>query len=161
MLHQLTSSHLQLSFAGNDARKCKSALIVVASLVDKAPNLGGLARTCEIFQAQHLVVSDMNIVDHRDFTLLSMGAEKWASIKAVPPDRLAAWLLVCVIASSADAVQHQDGTVCSDDLICCSGVLITTFWSTYQPRAFRCECAVMMQMMHGERRATSVRIVLQ
>jgi tRNA G18 (ribose-2'-O)-methylase SpoU len=33
-------------------------LIVVASLVDKVPNLAGLARTCEIFGAGSLVIGN-------------------------------------------------------------------------------------------------------
>lgn len=90
-------ARVTLGYAGvtsDSRRSSRSELIVVASLVDKAPNLGGLARTCEIFHAQHLVVSDMDVVNQRDFTLLSMTAEKWVSIKAVAPASLATWLAV-------------------------------------------------------------------
>lgn len=71
-----------------------SQLIVVASLIDKATNLGGLARTCEIFAVQHLVVSDTAVVQDRDFTLLSMHAEKWLSIRSVAVMDLKHWLQV-------------------------------------------------------------------
>ena len=83
-----------MAFGSTRAAAGKSELIVVASLIDKAPNLGGLARTCEIFDAQCLVVSDREILTHREFTLLSMSAEKWVSIEEVPSENLAQWLAV-------------------------------------------------------------------
>lgn len=83
-----------VAFGSSRAGAGKSELIVVASLIDKAPNLGGLARTCEIFDAQCLVVSDREILTHREFTLLSMSAEKWVDIKEVPSEDLAQWLAV-------------------------------------------------------------------
>ena len=39
----------------------KQDIIVVASLIDKVPNLAGLARTCEIFRASKLVVRDLKV----------------------------------------------------------------------------------------------------
>jgi hypothetical protein len=81
-----------VSFGSLRAGAHKSELIVVASLIDKAPNLGGLARTCEIFDAQCLVVDDKDICTHREFTLLSMSAEKWLDIKEVPAADLPRWL---------------------------------------------------------------------
>ena len=35
-------------------------MIVVASLLDNSVNLGGLARTCEIFNAEKLVLNDVS-----------------------------------------------------------------------------------------------------
>lgn len=67
---------------------------MVASLIDKATNLGGLARTCEIFAAQHLIVADIAVLQHRDFTLLSMHAEKWLSVRGVAVADLQQWLQV-------------------------------------------------------------------
>jgi len=45
-------------------------LIVVASLIDKLPNLGGLARTCEVLGAKTLTLSAKSLVDKPDFTNL-------------------------------------------------------------------------------------------
>lgn len=45
-------------------------LIVVASLIDKLPNLGGLARTCEVLGVKSLVLSSKSITDKSDFTKL-------------------------------------------------------------------------------------------
>lgn len=51
-------------------------LIVVASLIDRVTNLGGLARTCQVFGASTLVVNNLSCVEKREFTALSMSAEK-------------------------------------------------------------------------------------
>lgn len=59
-----------------DEYTTNSALIVVASLVDKTANLGGLARTCQVFGASTLVVDSLSCVEKREFTALSMSAEK-------------------------------------------------------------------------------------
>ena len=42
-------------------------LIVCASLVDKAPNLAGLARTCEVFACEQLIVADPAITSKKEF----------------------------------------------------------------------------------------------
>lgn len=57
-----------------------SLLIVVASLIDKVTNLGGLARTCQVFGASTLVVDKLSCIEKREFTALSMSAEKHQSI---------------------------------------------------------------------------------
>ena len=40
-------------------------LIMVASLIDRAPNLGGLSRTCEIFGAGKLIVNNKKIINDK------------------------------------------------------------------------------------------------
>jgi len=67
-------------------------LIVCASLVDKTPNLAGLARTCEVFACEQLVVADAAIVARKEFQQIAMTAEKWIPIAAVPPSELRGWL---------------------------------------------------------------------
>lgn len=52
----------------NDSRnsynnRFRQDIIVVASLIDKLPNLGGLARTCEIFGAKKLVLGNMKVIN--------------------------------------------------------------------------------------------------
>lgn len=54
----------------------RSHLVVVASLIDKAPNLGGLTRTSEIFAVSALVVDNLDIARSKEFTSLSTTAEK-------------------------------------------------------------------------------------
>ena len=66
--------------------------MVVASLVEKIPNLAGLARTCEVLGAERLVVADLAVTKHRDFTSVSVTAEKWLRVDACPIAGLAAYL---------------------------------------------------------------------
>lgn len=40
----------------NNLQTPRGKMIVVASLIDKMPNLAGLARTCEVFQATEVRV---------------------------------------------------------------------------------------------------------
>ncbi|RCN50862.1 RNA methyltransferase, TrmH family [Ancylostoma caninum] len=64
------------------------SLVVVASLVDKPNNLGGLCRTCEIFGVDTLVIADPIYAADPGFKALSMSAEKKQRIEAVRPDGL-------------------------------------------------------------------------
>jgi len=45
-------------------------LIVVASLIDKLPNLGGLARTCEVLGVKTLILGLKSQAEKSDFTNL-------------------------------------------------------------------------------------------
>ncbi|KAJ1458015.1 Alpha/beta knot methyltransferase, partial [Pelagophyceae sp. CCMP2097] len=67
-------------------------LIVCASLIDKATNLGGLARTCEVFGAESLVVGSMRLTRTRDFEVVAASSERWIDIDEVPPAKLSKWL---------------------------------------------------------------------
>jgi len=81
----------------------RNDLIVVASLIDKLPNLGGsfplsshffdqytnclvsgISRTCEIFNASKLVLHDLKAKDQAMFKALSVNAEKWLPFEEVP-----------------------------------------------------------------------------
>ncbi|KAH8278591.1 hypothetical protein KR018_005713 [Drosophila ironensis] len=68
-------------------------LIVVASLIDKLPNLGGLARTCDVLGVKTLILGLKSQAEKSDFTNLSMTAEKTLNIVEVKPDSLAEYLL--------------------------------------------------------------------
>ncbi|KAL6985887.1 tRNA (guanosine(18)-2'-O)-methyltransferase [Sarracenia purpurea var. burkii] len=46
--------------------------ILVASLLDRIPNLAGLARTCEVFKAAGLAVADANVVNDKQFQLIRL-----------------------------------------------------------------------------------------
>ncbi|XP_027626659.1 LOW QUALITY PROTEIN: probable methyltransferase TARBP1 [Tupaia chinensis] len=73
-------------------RKSVSRLIVVASLTDKATNLGGLCRTCEVFGASALVVGNLQCVHDRQFQALSVSAEQWLPLVEVRPHQLTDYL---------------------------------------------------------------------
>eukprot|EP00803_Ostreobium_quekettii_P004979 evm.model.scf_25EXC.11 EVM.evm.TU.scf_25EXC.11 scf_25EXC:202046-215443(-) len=70
----------------------RQEIILVASLIEKAPNLAGLARTAEVFHASALVVADGRITKDYGFTSISVTAEQWVPIIEVPPVALGAWL---------------------------------------------------------------------
>lgn len=42
-------------------------MFVIASLIDKLPNLGGIARTCEVLGIDNLVMDTKKDVEKNDF----------------------------------------------------------------------------------------------
>ena len=59
----------------------KQKLVVCATLVDKVPNLAGLARTSEIFAADRLVIPDTSICRMDNWKSISVGAGEWIEIE--------------------------------------------------------------------------------
>ncbi|XP_072030160.1 probable methyltransferase TARBP1 [Amphiura filiformis] len=70
----------------------KGSLILVASLIDKPTNLGGLCRTSEIFGVSKLVLGSYRYVEDKQFTNLSVTAEKWLPVEEVKPNDLRKYL---------------------------------------------------------------------
>ena len=68
-------------------------LVVIASLIDRAPNLGGLCRTCEIFGASRLVLGSKHVVSEKDFKSVSVSSEKWVDIEEVKMHDLEMYLI--------------------------------------------------------------------
>uniref|UniRef100_A0A2K6MVM6 tRNA (guanosine(18)-2'-O)-methyltransferase TARBP1 n=1 Tax=Rhinopithecus bieti TaxID=61621 RepID=A0A2K6MVM6_RHIBE len=85
---------LELLFQDRAARlgKSISRLIVVASLIDKPTNLGGLCRTCEVFGASALVVGSLQCISDKQFQHLSVSAEQWLPLVEVKPPHLIDYL---------------------------------------------------------------------
>ncbi|CAK7304472.1 Probable methyltransferase TARBP1 [Vulpes lagopus] len=81
---------LEVVFQDRVARlgKSISRLIVVASLIDKPTNLGGLCRTCEVFGASALIVDSLQCVRDKQFQSLSVSAEQWLPLVEVKPPQL-------------------------------------------------------------------------
>ncbi|GMH35313.1 hypothetical protein BSKO_03181 [Bryopsis sp. KO-2023] len=80
--------------AGRHQTQKRQGVIMVASLIDKVPNLAGLARTCEVFRAQLLVMADLRVLKDKQFTAISTTAEQWMPMEEVPPAALLPWLQV-------------------------------------------------------------------
>ncbi|XP_050526814.1 uncharacterized protein LOC126897321 isoform X3 [Daktulosphaira vitifoliae] len=76
----------------HDDKTKKSSLIVVASLIEKLTNLGGLARTCQVFGVSTLIVDNITCIEKREFTALSMTAEKHQNIVEVRVKNLRSYL---------------------------------------------------------------------
>ncbi|KAL1434975.1 hypothetical protein MTO96_001532 [Rhipicephalus appendiculatus] len=73
-------------------KKTGGGLIVVASLIDRIPNLGGLCRTCEVFGVNKFVVGSLKYLEDRNFQGLSVSAEKWITISEVKVHQLKEYL---------------------------------------------------------------------
>jgi len=50
-------------------------LIVVASLLDKIPNIAHLTRTCEIFGCRELIIPSKKILQDEQYKAVSVSAE--------------------------------------------------------------------------------------
>ncbi|KAJ8385489.1 hypothetical protein AAFF_G00185850 [Aldrovandia affinis] len=93
--------------------KLHSALLVVASLIDKPTNLGGLCRTCEIFGASALVLDSLHRVNDKHFQALSVSAELWLPLLEVKSGELADFLQVkkregyCIVGVEQTANSHD------------------------------------------------------
>lgn len=64
----------------------RSQLIVVASLVDKAPNLGGICRLCDVLGVGTMTVHDIRMKQHPQFKNVAVTADRWMPIEQVPVD---------------------------------------------------------------------------
>lgn len=71
----------------------RQGLILVASLVDKIPNLAGLTRTCEVFKAAAMVVADLRITKDPAFASISVTADQWLPLIEVAEADLVQWML--------------------------------------------------------------------
>ncbi|XXQ31048.1 tRNA/rRNA methyltransferase SpoU type domain-containing protein [Plasmodiophora brassicae] len=58
-----------------------SDFVLIASLVERPTNLGGLARTAEIFGVGRFVVNDFNVLKDPLFTSLSVTSHNWLNIE--------------------------------------------------------------------------------
>ncbi|SCU89595.1 LAME_0E04478g1_1 [Lachancea meyersii CBS 8951] len=66
----------------------RTPLIVVASLVDKAPNLGGICRLCDVLGAGLLTIHDIRMKDQPQFKSVAVTADRWMPMEAVAVDEI-------------------------------------------------------------------------
>ncbi|GLI70009.1 hypothetical protein VaNZ11_014743 [Volvox africanus] len=78
--------------SSSGGRQLRHDVLLVASLIDKLPNLAGLARTCEVLGAGRLVLADLAATRDPLFTSVSVTAEQWLPMEEVKPAALLAWL---------------------------------------------------------------------
>ncbi|XP_054715433.1 probable methyltransferase TARBP1 [Uloborus diversus] len=78
---------------GDSNRNTEEGLIVIASLIDRIPNLGGLCRTCEIFGVKEFVIGCMKYVEDKQFQNLAVSADKWVLIKEIKSYHLKEYLM--------------------------------------------------------------------
>ncbi|CAL9733900.1 tRNA (guanosine(18)-2'-O)-methyltransferase [Monosporozyma servazzii] len=70
----------------------RSNIIVIASLLNLAPNLGGICRLCDVLGAELLTVDDINIMAHPQFKKVAVTADKWMPMKEVPVNNINAFM---------------------------------------------------------------------
>ncbi|XP_041866764.1 probable methyltransferase TARBP1 [Melanotaenia boesemani] len=93
--------------------KLHGALLVVASLIDKPTNLGGLCRTCEIFGASALALDSLRHISDKHFQSLSVSSELWLPLLEVKPVELTDFLQVkksegyCIVGVEQTANSHS------------------------------------------------------
>ncbi|XP_015174390.1 PREDICTED: uncharacterized protein LOC107065317 [Polistes dominula] len=68
-------------------------IILVASLIERPANLGGLIRTCEVFGVQEFIIGNIQHTQDSKFKNVSVSADKWISIQEVKPQQLREYLL--------------------------------------------------------------------
>mmetsp|Transcript_7583 Transcript_7583/g.14216 ORF Transcript_7583/g.14216 Transcript_7583/m.14216 type:complete len:1267 (+) Transcript_7583:4248-8048(+) len=72
--------------------RVRHPIVVVASLVDKMPNLAGLTRTCEVFNASVLAIPSRHALKDPEFKGMAVTADRWLPIIEVQPCDLSAFL---------------------------------------------------------------------
>lgn len=70
----------------------RSDLIVIASLVDKPPNLGGICRLCDVLGAGLMTIHDAKIKEHPQFKSVAVTADFWMPMAEVKPEQIVDFL---------------------------------------------------------------------
>lgn len=70
----------------------RSDLVVVASLVDKPPNLGGICRLCDVLGAGTMTVDDIRVKGHPQFRNVAVTADSWMPMEEVKMANIKAFL---------------------------------------------------------------------
>lgn len=78
--------------AADEPGEPQGALVIVASLIDKLPNQGGITRTTEAMGASGVVLPDRAALRKSAYTSVCVTAHEHVPMEFVPPDRLRAWL---------------------------------------------------------------------
>ncbi|CDH14102.1 related to tRNA (guanosine(18)-2'-O)-methyltransferase [Zygosaccharomyces bailii ISA1307] len=70
----------------------RSDLVVVASLVDKAPNLGGICRLCDVLGVGLLTVPSISVKKNPQFKNVAVTADRWMPLEELQPKDIAAFM---------------------------------------------------------------------
>ena len=81
-----------LSRQQNAAGRKRQEVVVCASLIDKVTNLAGIARTCEIFAVQELVLANLRVVQSDVFQGIAVSCDQWLPMSEIPVHALTAYL---------------------------------------------------------------------
>ncbi|KAG5369233.1 tRNA (guanosine(18)-2'-O)-methyltransferase [Yarrowia sp. C11] len=70
----------------------RGELILVASLVDKPPNLGGICRLSDVLGAQLLTLNDISVAKHPQFKNVAVTADQWMPMAEVKVEEIAEFM---------------------------------------------------------------------
>lgn len=70
----------------------RSDLVVVASLVDKTPNLGGICRLCDVLGVGLLTIPSIKMKNNPQFKNVAVTADRWMPIEEVTPQDIASFM---------------------------------------------------------------------
>lgn len=70
----------------------RSNIIVIASLLNLAPNLGGICRLCDVLGAELLTVDNIKIMANPQFKKVAVTADKWMPMKEVPISNISTFM---------------------------------------------------------------------
>ncbi len=91
---QIMKSDIEFSnYRSPSSSKPRNTLQIVAVLLNKPANLGGLCRTCETFNAGLLVLDNLQIMKDPLFLSTAVTADRWMPVKEVKEEGLEAYLL--------------------------------------------------------------------
>lgn len=83
---------MDIDATSNGADIIRSDLIVVSSLVDKPPNLGGICRLCDVLGAGLLTLNDINVKNHPQFKNVAVTADNWMPMLEVKSSEIISFL---------------------------------------------------------------------
>ena len=89
---QLSLESEVLTRQQNAAGRKRQEVVVCASLIDKVTNLAGIARTCEIFAVQELVLANLGVVQTDTFQGIAVSCDQWLPMSEVPVHALTTYL---------------------------------------------------------------------
>ncbi|XP_031623463.1 uncharacterized protein LOC116340876 [Contarinia nasturtii] len=94
--------------------KSDSNLIILASLLTKPANLGGLSRAGEVFGVKSIALDNLKHLKHNDFTSISMASEKWVKFLEVKHYNVINYLMA--MKASGYAIVGAEQTAFGDEL---------------------------------------------
>ncbi|KAA8902265.1 hypothetical protein TRICI_005924 [Trichomonascus ciferrii] len=80
--------NIESDIDNNERQIKRGELIVLASLVDKAPNLGGICRLSDVLGAQLLCLNDLTVARNPQFKTVAVTADQWMPMKEVKADEI-------------------------------------------------------------------------
>lgn len=154
MLHIADWDPAEEDHPSTAATKAKG-LIVAASLLDKAPNLAGLARTAEALGAEALTLPDLKLTKTPLFESVSVTAQHWVDMREVctycKPDAVP-HVQVCMALSSREPDLLSD---CKTDWVRC----LHSFVLCMEPRQLCSEPKPVTEQCHSSQEAVLRRAV--